>query len=196
MPRRVHIAGGSGTGKSTLAVRVGRLIEAPIHHLDYVARDFDANRVRTVPERIALVKAIAESDTWVTDGIHVGWTEVLYRRADVIVWLDHVRWPLALARVFRRSIAGGIRDLQGHGGRHGRIRPRRYASHLAELFRVSREIRAFDASAQDGPTGDGGSRRAIAYQLQPYVGKVVHCRSRGDIERFVAELAELRPNGG
>lgn len=185
---RVHITGGSGTGKTTLARRIGALLDAPVYHLDDVAREAGTGRVRPVDERIAIVSLIALKPRWVTDGIQVGWTDDLCREADVIVWLDQLSWPAALARVLRRFAAGGLSEIRSQGGLRGIFRPRSQARQLLELYRASREIRAFHRAPLDPAAGDGGSHAATAAQLTAFAAKVVHCRSRADIEKFVATL--------
>jgi hypothetical protein len=190
-PARVHVAGGSGTGKTTLAARLGILLDAPVHSLDDIARDVTTGRVRSVDERTRMVSEIATGSRWVTEGIHVGWTDELCRRADLIIWLDQVGWPTALARVVRRFSRSALQETRERGLR-GIVRPRSYARHLAELFRAGRDIRGFDRTGA-ADTGDGGSRAATAAQLAPYATKVVHCRSRDDVEGLIARIA--RPVG-
>lgn len=187
-PARIHIAGGSGTGKTTLARQLGEILDAPVHHLDEVAREVDTGRVRDVGERLEIVNQIAASPRWVTEGIHVGWTDELCRQADVIVWLDQLGSSTAILRVVRRFIAGGLLEMRRQRGWQRVSRMRSYGRHLAELYRASREIRAFGVKQLDAETGDAGSRAATAAQLMPYAAKVVSCRSQGDIEGFVAGL--------
>jgi hypothetical protein len=163
----------------------------PVHHLDKIARDTDSGRIRTEHERLALVAQIVESSRWVTEGIHVGWTDELCRQAEVIVWLDHVGWPTALMRVMRRFVEGGLRETRRRRGLGRIVRPRSYARHIVELYRASREIRAFKEVSLDQPAGDGGSRAATVQQLKPYAGKVAHCRSGEDIESLAGRLAQL-----
>lgn len=187
-PARIHIAGGSGTGKTTLARQLGAMLDAPVHHLDEVAREVDTGRVRDVHERQEIVSQIAASPRWVTEGIHVGWTDELCRQADVIVWLDQLGWSRATLRVVRRFVAAGISEMRRERGWRRINRVRSYGRHLAELYRASREIRAFEVKDLDAETGDAGSRAATAAQLMPYAAKVVTCRSQGDIEVFIAGL--------
>jgi hypothetical protein len=170
---------------------LGGLLDAPVHHLDDVAREVSTGRVRSVDERSAMVNQIATQMRWVTEGIHVGWTDELCRQADMIVWLDNVSWPTALTRVVRRFVAGGLSEARRQRGMRRLIRPRSYARHLAELVRAGREIRAFNGKAQAADPGDGGSRSATAAQLAPYAAKVVHCRSRDDIDALKARLARM-----
>jgi glycosyltransferase involved in cell wall biosynthesis len=196
VPARIHITGGSGTGKTTLAGRLAALLDAPVHHLDDVAREANAGRVRSLDERARIVEQIAAQPRWVTEGIHVGWTDELCRRADAILWLDHVGWPTALMRVLRRFVGDGLRETRRQRGIRGLIRPRSYWRHLSELIRAGRDIRSFGGKAPDLVPGDGGNRSATIAQLAPFTAKVVRCRSGNDIEAYVARVrrrADDRP---
>ncbi len=187
LPARIHITGGSGSGKTTLARRLGDLLDASVYQLDDVARDVATGRVRSLAERLTIVEQIADAPRWVTDGIHAGWTDGLCERADVIVWLDQVGGPKALARVARRFVAGSISESRRLGLR-GLVRPRSYIRHLAELIRAGGEIRTFRRAPADQASGDGGSRAATEAQLRPFSAKVVRCRSHDDVETFIAAL--------
>jgi hypothetical protein len=188
VPARIHITGGSGSGKTTLARRVGELLDVSVYHLDDVARDATTGRVRTLEERLTIVERIADAPRWVTDGIHVGWTDRLCEQADVIVWLDQVGWPKALARVCRRFVADSLAESRRRGTR-GLVRPRSYVRHLVELIRAGSEIRAFRRVPADQATRDAGSRAAIEGQLRPFAQKVVHCRGHDEAETLIAGLA-------
>jgi hypothetical protein len=53
---------------------------------------------------------VIAADSWVLDGNYfsVGAREVVWPRADTIVWLDHARW-VTVPRVLRRTIVRGVR---------------------------------------------------------------------------------------
>jgi glycosyltransferase involved in cell wall biosynthesis len=187
LPARIHVTGGSGTGKTRIAGQLGALLDAPVHHLDDIAREPGTGRVRPADERSVLAQRIASQTSWVTEGIHVGWTDELCRRADVIVWLDHVGWPTALMRVLRRFVRDGIGEARRQRGLRRIVRPS-YGRHLADLYRTSREIRAFNDEAPNPHPGDGGSRSATAAQLAPFAAKVVHVRRHDEIKAFMADL--------
>ncbi len=187
-PARIHITGGSGTGKTTLAIELGAKLDIPVYHLDDLARESGAGRVRSVGERTEGVHEIAVRTQWVTEGIHVGWTDELSRRADMIVWLDQVGWPTAMIRVLRRFVGVGLAEARRQGVSRRLFRPRSYRRHLAELFRAGREIRTYGVKGGFDDPGDGGRHAATAAHLAPYAAKVVHCRRQGDIDALVAVL--------
>ena len=103
--QRVVILGCSGTGKSTLARKVGTRLNLPVIHLDslfweanWTESDLDVFRAK--------VKAALASGRWVTDGNYVTKTaDLRYAQADAILWLDQPVW-LRILRILRRTVIG------------------------------------------------------------------------------------------
>ncbi|MFY9234048.1 MAG: hypothetical protein WAO58_06260 [Fimbriimonadaceae bacterium] len=90
--RRVHVCGDSGSGKTTLAkalaVRKGlphTELDSLFHLPNWAERPRDAFR--------GLVADVAAEDSWVIDGNYSSVRDVVWSRADTVVWLDY---PLAL----------------------------------------------------------------------------------------------------
>ncbi|MBA2720927.1 MAG: hypothetical protein H0U52_17050 [Chloroflexi bacterium] len=137
---------------------------------------------------MAAIQAIAAAPAWVTEGIHVGWTDPLCERAEVIVWLDQVQARLALYRIVRRFFMNGLRGLRRQPGVSLGRRLRGYVRHVGELAASMREVRDFHAGRATEADGDGGSRAATVAQLEPFAVKVVHCRTAQDVQRFLSTL--------
>ncbi len=76
-PRRIHVTGGQGSGKTTLAARLHAVTGLPVHELDRIARIGGGNGPeRPAAERDAMVsETIAAGDAWITEGVHLGWTD-------------------------------------------------------------------------------------------------------------------------
>ena len=141
------------------------------------------------------VQRIVSSPRWVTEGIHTGWTDPLCAHADLIVWLDNVPTRTRLLHVLRRFVAGGVAESRRQRGVRRFVRPASYRRHLRELARATGEIRAYERSSAAFDR-DAGSRAATAAHLAPFKDKVVHCRSRRDIDGIVAMIASAGDGAG
>ena len=98
--RRVLVIGSGGSGKSTVAARLGELLELEVNHLD----KFYWRSGWVEPERDEWIKTVTElidRDSWVMDGNYSGTLELRLRKCDTIVFLDLPR-VLCLWRIAKR----------------------------------------------------------------------------------------------
>ncbi len=109
MLRRVVVLGVTGAGKSTLAHELARLLDAP--HVELDAFHHGPGWVpRSDEEFAARVAAVRSQPRWVVDGNYVSRVSgVLWRHADLVVWLDlplRVVLPRIVLRTVRRIRQG------------------------------------------------------------------------------------------
>ncbi|GAC1445501.1 MAG: hypothetical protein NVSMB55_26970 [Mycobacteriales bacterium] len=97
--RRVVVVGQSGAGKTTTARRLGAALQVPHVELDAL---FHGPDWRPRAAFGAEVAAIAAGPGWVVDGNYTGVRDVLWERADTVVWLDLPR-ASTLRRVVVRT---------------------------------------------------------------------------------------------
>ena len=105
-PRRIVIAGVSGTGKTTLAQRIAPIAGTPHTEIDglYHGRDW-------VPRAQFLddVRALVARDAWTTEWQYADARPILAENADLLVWLDLPFLTTTLPRVIRRTMRRRIR---------------------------------------------------------------------------------------
>ncbi len=179
-PRRIHVTGRQGSGKSTLARRLQGITGAPLHGLDLIAREGGGNGpIRATDVRDRDVAAIAAGDQWITEGLHLGWTDPLLARADVIVWLDHLTLAATSGRMVRRFLAGGLHEMRTRRGRERFARLGDYLRHTRELGGAIR-----DGRAPDGPDVS----EAVEAALDPWSTKVLRCLQESEVDAFVRDL--------
>ncbi|MFD7163249.1 P-loop NTPase family protein [Streptomyces violascens] len=100
--RRILVAGVTGSGKSTLARAVSRRLEIPYHEMDELY--FGGPNWARNSQFTTRIREIAASPVWIFDSF--GYPEVrdlLWERADTVVWLDYPR-RVVMPRVLRRSL--------------------------------------------------------------------------------------------
>jgi adenylate kinase family enzyme len=111
--RRIVLLGCAGTGKTTLARRLGERMAAPVICLDAIWRP-DGGPDEVGRFRSILAQAHA-GDVWISDGnFALATFDIRLPRADLVVWLDRpglVSAWRAILRVFRRGETHRPREL-------------------------------------------------------------------------------------
>lgn len=101
--QRIVIIGCSGTGKSTLARKVGGRLGLPVVHLDALYWEPGWVEPETAAFRARVATAHAD-ERWVSEGLYLSKTfDLRLPRAELIVWLHQPRW-LCIARVVWRAL--------------------------------------------------------------------------------------------
>lgn len=103
--RRISVVGNSGSGKTTLARRLAAVLEVPHLELDSVFHQpgwqpLDTEEFR---DRVA---AFISGESWVVDGNYSKVRDIVWARADTVVWLD-----LPRHRVMRQLAARTLRRM-------------------------------------------------------------------------------------
>lgn len=104
--RRVAVVGTSGSGKTTLARHLARRLDVP--HVELDALHWEPNWTEAPREVLReRVSRALEGDAWVVDGNYSIVRDIVWTRADSVVWLDYslpvIMWRLLL-RTVRRII--------------------------------------------------------------------------------------------
>jgi adenylate kinase family enzyme len=97
--QRVVVVGQSGAGKTTVARQLAAHLHAPHLELDAF---FHGPHWEPVPTFVDDVDAASSAAAWVADGNYSLVRDLLWARADTIVWLDLPR-TATLLRVLRRT---------------------------------------------------------------------------------------------
>ncbi|WP_431923124.1 hypothetical protein [Nonomuraea jabiensis] len=100
--RRVSVVGNSGSGKSTLAAALAGRLGVPWLELDSVFHM--AGWTPRPPEEFrAEVDAFTAGDGWVVDGNYSAVRDLVWSRADTVVWIDLPR-PVVMRRLLLRTL--------------------------------------------------------------------------------------------
>ncbi len=99
--KRFVIVGSTGCGKTTLACELSRLIDAA--HIELDALNWGPNWTAAPTEvfRGKVAEAVS-AERWVVEGNYQAVRDLVWPRADCIVWLNY-SLPLVLRRLLRRT---------------------------------------------------------------------------------------------
>ncbi len=115
MPKRIHIIGSVGSGKTTLARHLSKSLQIPYYELDNVVWTRSKKRdIRNSPEvRDQKLSAIIEGDQWIIEGVHHTWVQESFENTDVIIFLD-TPVQIRIYRIIKRFILQKIRLEKAH----------------------------------------------------------------------------------
>ncbi len=114
--RRIIITGTTGSGKTTLARQLAERLALP--HIELDALYWEPNWTPAAPEvfRARVAQALS-GDTWVADGNYSSARDLIWSRADMLIWLDYP-FPLILWRICKRGLARSLKRVElWHGNR-------------------------------------------------------------------------------
>jgi adenylate kinase family enzyme len=151
--QRVSVVGASGSGKTTLAAAVARRLGCPRVELDAI---FHQPGWQPLPleEFRARVAELAAGETWVIDGNYAAVADLVWQRADTVVWLDLPRGVVIRRIIWRTLRRAVLRAELWNGNREPWINffsadPEK--SVIAYAWKTHRVIRARYASAEADP---------------------------------------------
>jgi len=113
-PKKFALIGLPGSGKSTFAARLGKILDIPIHHLDRHMFETGGKK-RDKQEFIEIQKAMLNEEAWVVEGCSFSTFEMRFAKADVLIYF-HFSRLVCFFRLFKRlfnykSDFGGLRAI-------------------------------------------------------------------------------------
>jgi adenylate kinase family enzyme len=119
--QRVLIYAVTGSGKTTLARRLGEATGLPWHSADDEIGWLPGWVQMPVDEQHRLAAAICAQDRWILDTAYASWRPVVLERAELIVALDYPRW-ISLSRLLRRTVGRIVDRRDICNGNHETLR--------------------------------------------------------------------------
>lgn len=102
LPRRIAVVGTSASGKTTLARNIAEALGIP--HVELDSLHWEANWTEAKDEVLReRVERALQGDAWVTDGNYSKVRDLIWPRAEMLVWLDYPL-PVVLHRLMKRTL--------------------------------------------------------------------------------------------
>jgi adenylate kinase family enzyme len=119
-PLRIVVVGTSGSGKTTLACELARHCGLP--HVELDALHWGPNWTEAPVEQFReRVEAAVREPRWVVDGNYSKARDIVWGRAELLVWLDYPL-PVVMGRLVRRTLQRWVRNEELWNGNREDIR--------------------------------------------------------------------------
>lgn len=117
--KRIVVVGTTGSGKTTMASRLSDKLGIPHTELD--ALNWGPNwTIRPEEEFREAVEQATLGEAWVLDGNYSRAREIVWPKADTIVWLDY-SLPVVLWRLWWRTLRRGLQQQELWSGNRERL---------------------------------------------------------------------------
>lgn len=116
IPKKIHIIGSVGSGKTTLAKELSAKFTIPYYELDNVVwiRHKSGDKRRTEEDRKDYLNRIIHSESWIIEGVHnEEWVAESFRHAEIIIFLD-TNYSIRTYRIIKRFLRQKLRLEQAH----------------------------------------------------------------------------------
>ena len=118
---RIVIVGKPGAGKTTLAAELASRLS--LRHLELDSINWQANWTQLPDSQMRehVSEAITGNANWVLDGNYKAVRDIVWARADTLIWLDYPLW-VAILRVLWRTMSRIIRRQELWNGNRETLR--------------------------------------------------------------------------
>lgn len=99
-PKKFALIGLPGSGKSTFAAKLGRVLNIPVHHLD--THMFEpGGKKRDKQEFITIQQVILDEESWIVEGCSFSTFEMRFAKTDTLIYFHFPRL-ICFWRIFKR----------------------------------------------------------------------------------------------
>lgn len=164
IPKKIHITGSIGSGKTTLTKKLSAQLQIPYYELDNVVRERfkTGDIIRSEEKRNAYLNEIIHRDSWIIEGVHHTWVSPSFENADVIVFLD-TKMSTRRRRIISRYF------MQKAGLEKANYKP---------TLKLLKDLYSYNTVFENE------SKPKILEMLRPYESKLIVLRSNAEINNY------------
>ena len=164
-PRRISVVGLSGSGKSSVARRAADLLDVTYVELDALHWNLPDWQMPPLDEFRARVDAATRRGGWVVDGNYGKVRDIVWTRADTVVWLD---LPLltTIWRITARTIRRMRRRKMLWGGNRERVSSALFGRDSLWLYNIRTFRRRRGTYAKVSDRTEFGATRLVRLRKQ------------------------------
>lgn len=112
--KKFALIGLPGSGKSTFASKLGKVLNIPVHHLDKHMFEPDGKK-KDKQEFIEVQKSMLSEKAWIVEGCSFSTFEMRFAKADILIYFHFSRF-ICFFRLFKRIFNyekdfGGLRTI-------------------------------------------------------------------------------------
>lgn len=171
VPKRIHIIGSTGSGKTYLAERISKKNRLSLYELDTVmwssSKEFSGKNPPEVRDK--LLNQIISQERWIVEGVYYKWLASSFERAEIIIFLD--------TDLFKRDIRIVLRFMKQRLGIERSI----YKQTFRGLLKMIAWNHKFDRI----------NKKKIVEFLEPYKSKVMFMKDIRDIEKLFENGSDI-----
>lgn len=165
---KIHIIGGSGSGKSFIATRLSEIYNIDHYDLDNIFWDTHADHYGVkmpIYRREKLLSEITDRDDWIIEGVYYNWLKESFQKADYIFLINKSIFICRL-RIIKRFIKRKFKLEKGK------------KESLSSLVNLLRWVGKYHKN--DMPE--------IYKILKCYEGKVIVVKSINDVLKYMSDI--------
>jgi adenylate kinase family enzyme len=108
--QRISVVGTTGSGKTSLARQISVCRKIPHVELDYLY--WEPNWIQAPNDVMCeRVSQAISGNSWVVDGNYSIVRDIVWQKADTVVWLDY-SWPVVISRILWRTLSRVVTQQQ------------------------------------------------------------------------------------
>ena len=113
---RIFVWGGVGSGKTTFAKKLSRILKIPVFSTDEMVYDDSEMRKNSKDVRDKAIRKVESKESWIVEGVHMrDWIKKILMKADTLVVLDYEK------KILYKNIVERFKQGRRKKAPHGKI---------------------------------------------------------------------------